>query len=176
VRRPRSASLLAFAIALGVAAGCGGSGAEDLDLARARAGVRGYVERFYGGEVDIGKATCPERVVVEEGDTFTCTVSIEGQDFAVGLRQKDDDGNVEMKLLEAVISNEKAAEFVAGYAERRGTPAASVTCGSGPVSVRLPGERITCAVTFASGGEGTARLQVANVLGKIGLQQLTPAS
>jgi hypothetical protein len=176
VRRPRSASLLAFALALGVVTACGGSGPQDLDLARARSEVRGLVERAYGSEVDIGKATCPEKVVEEKGDTFTCTVSVEGQDLAVGLRQKDDDGNVDMRVLEAVISNEKAGEFVAGYAQRRGTPAASVTCGTGPVSVRLPGERITCAVTFASGGEGTARLQVANVQGKIGLQQLTPAS
>jgi hypothetical protein len=178
VRRPRPAALLAFAIVLVVTGGCSVSvGTEqELDLAKARREVRALVERAYGDEVDVGKAMCPEKVVEEKGDTFTCTVSVEGQDLAVGLRQTDGDGNVSMRVLEAVISNAKAEEFVAAYASRRGTPTQSVVCGSGPVSVRLPGERITCTVTFRNGREGQARLQVADVEGRIGLQQLTPAS
>ena len=119
---------------------------------------------------------CPEKVVQEEGDTFICTVEVAGQDVAVGVRQTDDQGNVRMRVLQAVISNEKAENIVSRHATRKGTPVSSVTCGTGGISVRLPGERIRCTVTYEDGGGGQARIQVGDVNGEVGLQSLTRSS
>jgi hypothetical protein len=173
VRRPRTLLLLVLGLAL--ASACS-SEPPELDLAKAEREIQELVVNAYGDAVEVGAVTCPDKVVQEKGDTFTCTIQVDDQDLAIGLRQTDDDGAVRIRALEALISNAKAERFVSSYAARKGTPVSSVSCGQGRISVRLPGERIACTVTFEGGGAGQARLQVGDVTGKIGLQSLTASS
>jgi hypothetical protein len=163
-------------LGVALAAACSSGDPAELDLAKAEREIQELVVKAYGDEVEVGAVRCPEKVVQEKGDTFTCTVAVDDQDLAIGVRQTDGDGNVRIRVLEALISNAKAERYVSGYAARKGTPVTSVSCGTGRISVRLPGERITCTVEYESGGTGQARLQVADVGGKIGLQSLSPSS
>lgn len=172
---PRLPTVLLLLLVPALVAACS-SDPSELDLAKAEGKIRDLVVQAYGDEVEVGSVRCPDKVVQEQGDTFTCTAEVDDQDLAFGVRQTDGVGNVRIRVLEAVISNAKAERFVSSYATRKGTPVSAVSCGTGRISVRLPGERITCTVTYESGGRGLARLQVGSVTGKIGLQSLSPSS
>lgn len=166
--RPRSWLALLCGLAL-LASGCS-SDAKELDLGKAESSIRTLSEQAYGGEAAVGGVNCPTRVPLSQGLVFTCTIAIDGQPLLIALRQKDDEGNVRIDQVQAVIFTEKAEAFVASYASEQGSPTSSVSCGEHTVATRTPGERFSCTVAFADGRSGVAKLQVKDTDGKVGLQ------
>ena len=169
---PRPRILLGLVLALALAAPACGGGGKELDLATAEREIRKLAVRAYADRAEIGAVACPDHVDQEKGNDFTCTVEIDGEPLTIGVRQRDADGNVRIDQVEAVISNAKAEDFVLAYARRNGRRLTSVTCGKGSITTRAPGEIITCTVEFADGGTGTARMQVKDTDGNVGLQSL----
>jgi hypothetical protein len=172
VFRLRSALVLLCGLAL-LSSACSSESTKVLNLAKAAASIRQLTVRVYGSEAEVGAVKCPKQVAQVKGSVFTCTVAIDGQPLLMALRQKDGKGNVRIEQVQAVVFNEKAAEFVASYATQNGSPTSSVSCGKNAVATRTPGERFSCTVAFTDGTTGVAQLQVKDTNGKVGLQKLT---
>jgi hypothetical protein len=171
VFRLRSALVLLCGLAL-VASACSSDDSKVINLGKAEQAIRKLSLRAYGAEAEVGGVKCPKRVPLKNGSLFTCTVAIDGQPLLIGLRQKDNKGNVRIEQLQAVIFTKKAEAFVASYASQNGSPTSSVSCGQDTVATRAPGERFSCTVEFTDGTTGIAHLQVKDTDGKVGLQTL----
>lgn len=48
--------------------------------------------RGQGYAVDSGSVECPDKITVREGDTFTCTLEIDGEEMTVTSTMLDDKG------------------------------------------------------------------------------------
>jgi hypothetical protein len=169
VRRAGTVLILAAVLAA-TAPACGGS--SELATGRAEQEIRRLVDDLYGDEYAVGRVRCPEHVDQEEGNTFFCLATVEGQELPVRVRQTDDDGNVRINQAEALLPTEDAEAYVADYARRQRTPVRSVSCAPSRIIIRRPGEFITCDVVFETGADGTARMQVVNVQRRIAMQRL----
>jgi hypothetical protein len=172
VARLRTPLLLITAFMLAAGA-CSSGGGQDLDLAKAEREIRKLAVAAYSTTAKVGGVQCPKQVAQEKGNTFTCTVTIDGQPLTIRVRQKDDKGNVRISQDQAVIFTAKAESYVASYARSRGAEARAVSCGRRPVLIRAPGEIISCRVEYTDGATGVARMQVANTDAKVGMQRLT---
>lgn len=171
--RLRPLVLLVPALALLAAACSSGSDTPELNIGKAEREIRTLTVKEYGGEVRVGGARCPQSVEQKKGKSFTCTVLVDGQPLTISVDQKDDQGNVHIAQAQAVISTAKAESFVRQYAQGKGTPVTSVSCARTKVVIQSPGRTITCRVEYADGGTGTARMQVGDAKGKVGIQRLT---
>lgn len=169
--RLRSALVLLGGLAL-LASGCSSGDTKQLNLGKAEQAIRKLTLGAYGAEARVGGVTCPKQVSQKQGSVFTCAIAIDGQPLLMALRQKDNKGNVRIDQVQAVIFNQKAAAFVATYANQNGTPTRSVSCGQNAVATRTPGERFSCTVEYTDGTTGVAQLQVKDTNGKVGLQKL----
>jgi hypothetical protein len=156
-----------------VTAACSSGSTPNLNIAKAEREIRSLTLKQYAGDVRVGGARCPQSVEQKKGKTFDCTVVVDGQDLVIRVDQKDDAGNVHIGQAQAVISTAKAESYVEAYAQRNGTPATAVSCARTKVVIRSPGQTITCRVTFADGATGSARMQVGDTQGKVGMQRLT---
>jgi Domain of unknown function (DUF4333) len=159
--------------ALGLLAAACSSSTADLNIGKAENEIRTLTVKQYGNAVRVGAARCPQSVEQKKGKTFTCIVVVDGQRLTIRVDQRDDKGNVHITQGQAVISTTKAESFVEQYAQRKGTPLTSVTCARTKVVVRSPGQTVTCQVRYADGATGTARMQVGDTSGKVGIQRLT---
>lgn len=76
------------------AAGCGDD-ALVIDGAQLEEEIRSQLD---ADGVEAADVSCPAARPVEEGDTFTCGVSIEGRQHLVEVEQTSDEGDVEWWL------------------------------------------------------------------------------
>jgi hypothetical protein len=173
VSRLRPVAPLALALAVLAGACSSGSDGADLDVGKAEREIRKLTVKEYGEVVRVGGVRCPKTVEQKKGKTFTCTVAVDGQPLVIRVDQRDDQGNVHISQAQAVVSTAKAEDFVKEYAQRRETPLSSVACAKTKIVIRTPGQTITCGVKYEDGATGTARMQVGNVTGRVGIQRLT---
>lgn len=105
--------------------------------------------------LDVGAATCPEDVAVENGATFQCTVVVEGVDAPYKITMSDVDEDAEnayfdIKPAKPIIDVSKVVGFLESQltSDRAG---ATVDCGDEAVIVTEIGSTIDC--TVSDGGE-----------------------
>ena len=95
VRKTIGAAVIALALAASPAfAGCG----ENLDSDDLEDKLGGQVATNAGvdeADVEVG---CPEDVEVEQGTTFDCDVTIEGNETTIEVELTDDEGTYEARL------------------------------------------------------------------------------
>ena len=161
--------LLAGAIGIVLLGGCSasvsvGSG-DKLDTGKAEDAVRNLL---VGTPVE--EVSCPERDL-EEGDVFQCTAQVENQRVRVRVIQDDNEGNVSLERVDAILDVAQAVAFVEGQvAEATGSPV-TADCGPQQFLVKEPGAEVECLVTPTSGGAADrAILTVEDVEGTVNLR------
>lgn len=126
---------------LGLLAAC--SLSDDLDMVKAESALRSEIARHYGVAVD--EVACPDEVAMEDGGTFTCRVTVAGQELPVEATQDDGDGNVTFEATAAVIDVvEKTAELQEAIAAENAGAHLRLYCGDQPVLVLEPGGTFDC--------------------------------
>ncbi|HEV2756328.1 MAG TPA: DUF4333 domain-containing protein [Actinomycetota bacterium] len=125
-------------------------------------------------DLDVGEATCPEEVEVEEGAKFECTVDIEGVDapYAVTLTDVNEDEetvNFHSEPVKPIIDVSLVVEFLRGNLNEQSQDA-EVDCGDEAVLVTEVGATIECTVSDETDSE-TVSLVVKNLEGDVGFQQ-----
>lgn len=70
-------------------------GSKTLDAAAAEAGVAKVLTQSYGA-TEVGDVSCPDGQKVEPGNSFDCTVTVDGQHRSVTLTFTDDQGTYEV--------------------------------------------------------------------------------
>ncbi|MDQ3914405.1 MAG: DUF4333 domain-containing protein [Actinomycetota bacterium] len=148
-------------------------GGGGLDLSEVEANLVAEQEEASPG-LEVGGATCPEEVEVEEGTTFECTVEIEGVDapYTVTLTNVDEDEesvDFNSKPAKPIIDVSLVTEFVRSRLNEQ-SRGADVDCGDAAVLVTEVGSTIECTVSDERGSE-TAVLVVKNVEGDVAFQQ-----
>jgi hypothetical protein len=162
----RTLRAVAAAIALVLLAACSASVSvgtgKKLDTDKAEASIR---KMF--GSTPVEAVTCPKRDV-KEGDVFECTARVDGQPVRVKVTQNDDQGNVSLDRVDAILDLSQATAFVEGQVLTATGSAVKADCGPGQYLVKEPGEEVECAITPASGGAGgRAILTVDDVDGNV---------
>jgi hypothetical protein len=122
--------------------------------------------------LDVGAATCPDDVEVEEGTTFECTVEVEGVEapYDVTLNEIDGDTvNFDSKPAKPIINVDLIVDFLRGNLNAQ-SQGAEIDCGDETVLVTEVGATIDCTVSDARGSE-TVSLVVKNLQGDIGFAE-----
>ncbi len=123
-----------------------GTGSGQLDTDKAEDSIKSLLKG-----VPVDSVTCPDRDL-KEGDVFECTAEVDGQAARVEVTQKDDEGNVHLEQVDAILDMAKAVAFIeAQVLESTGSPVAA-DCGAQTYLVREPGSEVPCEVTPTSGG------------------------
>ena len=107
--------------------------------------------------LEVGEATCPEDVDVENGTTFQCSVVVEGVDapYAITMSEVDEDAenaHFDIKPAKPIIDVSKVVAFL----ESQLTPdraGATVDCGNEAVIVAEVGGTIDCTVSDGAESE-----------------------
>lgn len=123
--------------------------------------------------LEVGEATCPEEVEVEEGAEFECTVELEGVDapYSVTLTNVNEDEETvrfDSKPAQPIIDVSAVTEFLRGNLNAQSQDA-EVDCGDEAVIVTDVGATIECTVSDERGSE-TVPIVVKNLEGDVGFQ------
>jgi cytoskeletal protein RodZ len=124
-------------------------GSKTLDQGDAEQQVSAASEQLTGTAV--ADVSCPADVEVEQGGTFTCTATLEGQDISFTVTQKDDEGNVEITADNTFVPVSAVADEVNSQVEAEAGVELTTACDGGERTVLVDpaGERIPCTVTNA---------------------------
>jgi hypothetical protein len=154
---------------------CSGSGSKSLDMGAARAKIATLASAAYGREAIIGEVKCPQQAVeLKKGQSFFCTVDVDGVPLRVTLRETDAKGNVHIDQNQALLFTDKLESFVGTYANQHGRPVSKVACSPQKVVTRVPGDKVSCSLTFADGSAGTAQVGVKDTKGNVALLSIKP--
>lgn len=154
----RAAALLAGLLATAaLATGCGSSGsdtatgasADTVDDAQVESGLD---DKLSTSSATVSSAKCPTDVKVEEGGTFTCTVTFDnGATGKATVTQKGRNRySYELKAGSVEIPGTTAAAAVEKSLAAQGAPNATVVCPT-TIIVKV-GTTVTCNVSSAQGG------------------------
>lgn len=135
-------------------AGCGRPAVLDVERSEAR--IRERLSETY--DVDVAAVTCPDEVDVEAGATFTCRARVSGSTVVVDVRQRDDEGALDVAPTRAVLVARRVATDIAEVlADRFERDDVAVRCPGDPVRIEEPGATFTCT---AVDGEETKAVEV----------------
>ncbi|MCM1982729.1 DUF4333 domain-containing protein [Lyngbya confervoides] len=116
---------------------------------------------------------CPEDQKIEEGNTFTCKVTLEGgQSFDAEVTQTDDEGNIRwdaqkgLESLNGLISNAALEEQIAQGISEQLQVETSADCG-GKFRIALTGETFECTVTDVQGNEQRVQVEAKDDEGNV---------
>ena|SRR5947209_470096 len=149
----RTAAPIALA-ALGAVllAACGGGSGSATKVRRVdRKQVEGLVvqrEKERNPALRIGTATCPSDVEARVGETFTCTVEVEGQVAHVNVTVSEilgAEARYDLRPVEAVVDVTSVVAFVRSRLEADWQDA-RVDCGAAKARVTAVGSAIECSV------------------------------
>ncbi len=130
-------------------------GTSTLDTADAEGQISAQVQEQTGVAPD--SVDCPADVELAEGTTSTCTVTLQGQDYAYTLTQLDDEGNVQFSSdaiyvqltdVEAALADAFAAEGI--------EVEASCDAGERTVLIAADGLSVPCTAVNAEDSSDTA--------------------
>jgi hypothetical protein len=121
---------------------------------------------------------CPSGIKPEQGATFTCTLTINGQDAVIDVTQSDADGNVTFESQSAILFMDKAQEEITSKVTEQVPGTWTTTCNppkaSGGVYLAEPGSTFDCSVTGVTGDgqeqSGTAVVTVDDNKGNISFE------
>ena len=166
-RRSRAArGGVAAAVALVVLGAC--SVTETLDTAEGKEKIKtGLESKIPGSTVD--GVSCPEREI-NKGDVFECTARVDGQPLRIQIIQDDDEGNVTMKPMQAILEVKQAVAYVEQEVGKAKRSAVTANCGTSRYLVKDPGTTFDCPVTTKAGrAVGRAVVTVKDVEGNVEL-------
>lgn len=121
---------------------------------------------------------CPDGVKPEQGGTFTCTLTVNGQDAVIDVTQTDADGNVTFESQSAILFMDQAQDEITKEVTTQVPGTWSTTCNppgsSEGIYLAPPGTTFDCDVTGTTdGGEqqsGTAVVTVDDNEGNISFE------
>jgi Domain of unknown function (DUF4333) len=163
--------VIVAALALVLLGGCSasvsvGTGSGQLDTDKAEESVRTLLEG-----VPVDSVSCPDRDL-KEGDVFECTAEVDGQAARVEVTQKDDEGNVHLERVDAILDVAKAVAFIEAQVLESSGSAVEADCGAQAYLVREPGSEVPCEITPTSGGPSSGViLGVKDVEGTVNLRE-----
>jgi len=166
-RRTRAArGGVAAAMTLVVLGAC--SMTEKLDTAKGEEKIRTHLESKMPGSTVDGMS-CPEREI-KKGDVFECTARVDGQPIRLQIIQDDDEGNITMKPVQAVLEVKRAVAYVEQEVGKAKRSAVTADCGTSRYLVKDPGTTFECPVTTKAGRAlGRAVVTVKDVEGTVEL-------
>lgn len=131
-------------------------------------------QRRASPDFSVGAASCPDRVTVEEGAAFRCTVVVEGLEVPYrvtlgNLNTGEQTGRFQFRPAKALLSVPRLVDFLKGAST---DPAARVDCGPDRIKVVDPGTTMECNLTDGDGSH-TATLRVEDVQGRVTLVSVT---
>ena len=118
-------------------------------------------------DFDVRDPSCPARIIVAEGETFQCTVIVEGVvvPYQVTLRdvnQNSKTAGYDLRPAKAILSIPKLVEAL-----QRNSPGARIDCGPERVKVLDTGATFDCTVTDAAGAAQKITLRVNDLQGNV---------
>lgn len=136
-----------------VAAAVAGCSEEAASLDRA--GTERAVKRVIGGRIGptVDRVRCPAEIDRGDGEAVTCRAFLVEGDQEVRLRveQVDDDGTLEVALLDAVVDRSEVAEDLHGTLVDTYRREFEVDCGEGGAEVVAPEDTFRCTARDATG-------------------------
>lgn len=175
-RRPRKRLVLVVVALVGlVVAGLalsGGAsfklsiGTEMLDTEQAEATIS---QELTEAGVPVDDVTCPEREI-EQGDVFECTAQIDGQELRIEVTQRDAEGTVDFRPLQALIDVRQVEEAGAELLGADLGTSLRLDCGTAVALVKDPGDTFECAATTGDGERGTVVVTVEDVDGNVSFE------
>ncbi len=166
-RRTRAArGGLAAAVTLVVLGAC--SVTTTLDMAEGKEKIKtGLESKIPGSTVD--SVSCPEREI-NKGDVFECTARVDGQPLRIQITQDDDEGNITMKPVQAILEVKRAVAYIEQEVGKAKRSAVTADCGTSRYLVKDPGTTFDCPVTTKAGrAVGRAVVTVKDVEGNVEL-------
>ncbi|HEX2575829.1 MAG TPA: DUF4333 domain-containing protein [Aquihabitans sp.] len=140
----RLGAALAAGLALAVAGASCSETADTLD----RAGTERAVERVVGGRIgpDVDRVRCPQEIPRGRGRRFSCRAVLADEvgDVRLRVRQADDDGRLEVELLDAVVDRRDVADDLRRTLVSTYLREFTVDCGDPGPRVVAPGTTFTC--------------------------------
>lgn len=111
-------------------------------------------QREVSPDLEVENGTCPDEVDIEEkGDTFECTVLIEGIEAPYTVTVDavtDDDVELLYEPAKAIVSTELAVQFLTEEAAAQGLEGAVAECGETLVVVQDPGTTFPCTLSIGA--------------------------
>lgn len=165
-RWTRAARGGATAVTLVVLGAC--SITEKLDTAEGEEKIKTHLESKIPGSAVDG-VSCPEREI-KKGDVFECTAQVDGQPIRLQIIQDDDEGNITMKPVQAVLEVKRAVAYIEQEVGKAKRSAVTADCGTSRYLVKDPGTTFDCPVTSKAGRAlGRAVVTVKDVEGNVEL-------
>jgi hypothetical protein len=123
--------------------------------------------KYSSSTVKVTKVTCPSKVPVEKGGTFTCTMylSNSGGGKVKVTQQGANRYSYEIVSGSVTVPGSSVDTQLEADLAKQGAPNANVTCPS-TIVVKV-GTTVTCNVTGASGGSGQVTFQFTSATGTI---------
>ena len=129
-------------------------------------------QRAQSPDFDVRDPSCPARIIVAEGETFQCTVVVEGVivPYQVTLRdvnQNSKTAGYDLRPAKAILSIPKLVEALQANAA-----GSRIDCGPDRVKVLDAGATFTCSVTTGTGPPQQVTLRVKDLQGNV--EQVAP--
>lgn len=126
--------------------------------------------RLTQGISDLGApvdgVTCPEREL-RQGDIFECSARVDGQDLLIEVVQRDGEGNVDLRQLQALLQVSTLESVGANLLGRDLGTAVRLDCGTAEWLVREPGDTVECDGVTANGDRGPVVVTVQDEEGNV---------
>lgn len=118
--------------------------------------------------VEAKDVRCPDEVGVDEGETFTCEVDLDGGTLTYLVTQVDDQGQLRFEPRQAVVPPQRAAARIANHYIDVVGKNVDVFCGQREVEVRViePGASFVCRVVDRQGSTDGAVVSVTDLTGE----------
>jgi hypothetical protein len=145
-------------------AACSSNSDPKVDLTKAKPGLEQKIQKDWFPSLEVGAVTCPsEEVPRSKGKLTGCTVVVEGETVRFKVIQTNGQGGVAPLRFEAILSTDKAEEFIM----TKIADVATVDCGTAAYFVREPGKQFNCAVTATNGRASEVYFRVLDPKGNI---------
>jgi len=151
-------------------------GTKTIDQADAQRKVTDAGQELLG--VAPEGVSCPADVEFQNGGTFTCTATVEGQDVKFTVTQTDDQGHVEVTSDNKVVTVSAVEDDISSQVEAALEDqmiSANTTCDAGDRTVLIDpdGEQLNCTVSNAD--DPSDSIDVIATVAKDGSVSIEPA-
>jgi hypothetical protein len=164
---------LAAVTLVALTVGCS-DGPPLLDQADTEAAVEASVADTLAPEV--ATVTCPADVERSVGGRFSCTVGLVALGpVRVGVRQLDDDGRLEVEVLDAVLADAAVALQLEAELQRAFEREFEADCGDARYRVWSPSDTFVCRAEDGDGGR-SVEVTVLDPAGTLSFEVLAPSS